>query len=155
MKDSYIVLRALAFTLVSQNRLKDKKGNPVAYKSDMDELMAKTMEYLNRCSDDERMQMEEDFKTIMDRINKVFGEDAFRIENKAGRRRPISMTLFETIYYMLFLAKNRNLTDEQIKNLYRKLLDDTEYMDAVQYSVDSSRNVRMRFEKVQNYVEEF
>ncbi len=154
MKDQYIVLRALAFTLVFCKRLKDKKGNIVEYKSDMDDLMAKTMEYLNSCDEDEIHLLEKDFKSIMNRSYEVLGRDAFRVKNENGRKRPISMTLFETIYYMLFLMIKQGSSDEDILDVYEKLSGDEVFMDAVQYSVDSSRNVDIRFTKVREYTRE-
>lgn len=153
MKDRYIVLRAIAFCLVFQKKLKDKRGNLIEYKSDMDDLMGKAMEYLNECQELERQNILNEYKMIMKRCYQVLGEDAFRVPNESGRKRPISMTLFETIYYLMFLTFRKDISDSDIKETYRRLLDDKIFMDAVQYSVDSSKNVDIRFERVRHYVE--
>lgn len=154
MKDRYIVLRAIAFQLLFQNKIIDKSGSPLVYKSDMDDLMARTMEYLNKCNDDECDQIETVFKRIMKRCYDVLGQDAFRIGNDGGRKRPISMTLFETLFFMLFSIREENVPDEVIQSVYRRLFEDDKFMEAIQYSVDSAKNVDIRFTKAEEYAKE-
>lgn len=154
MKDRYLVLRAIAFSLVHQQKLVDRNGKTIEYKSDMDDLMAKTMEYLNFCEDDVRRMLADEFRMIMSKSYHVLGQDAFRVRNGSGRRRPISMTLFETVYYLLFLLLDKQISDQKILCIYSMLCDDDDFMDAVQYSVDSSKNVGIRFQKVIYYAKE-
>lgn len=148
MKDRYIVLRAIAFSLLYEKKLIDEKGNRIEYKSDIEDLLGKTMEYLNRLSDDEVLLLSNNFSKIMKNIFQVLGKDAFRIGPQDLRKRPISMTLFEVLYYLFYLLNNKKVVTSKVQKEVSKLMNDLEFLKSLQHSVDSSYSVENRFAKI-------
>ena len=51
MKDKYIILRAISFYLWEKKLLKKKNGETVVYRSDIEEFLGYSMEYLNWADD--------------------------------------------------------------------------------------------------------
>lgn len=150
MKDRYIALRAIAFTLLYEKKLIDKDGKIVEYKSDMEDLLGKTMEYLNRLSEQEISSIYNEFGEIMESIYQTLGEDAFRIGTQELRKRPISMTLFEVLYYLFYLLSGKKIMKDRVINVVSDLMNDQTFLRALQQSVDSSYSVQNRFEKIIN-----
>ena len=75
------------------------------------------------------------------------GEDGFRIPSQGKSRRPISMTLFETLFYYYTLFRKESDAGLMKKGV-DELLCDKEYLASLQYTVDSSSRVMKRFQKV-------
>lgn len=150
MKDRYIVLRAIAFSLLYENKLVDEKGNAIEYKSDIEDLLGNTMEYLNKLSNNEVLSMCNDFSEIMKNIYQILGEDAFRIGTQDLRKRPISMTLFEVLYYLFYLLHGEKIVHSKVQNVVSNFMKDQKFLRALQHSVDSSYSVHNRFEKIIN-----
>lgn len=149
MKDKYIILRAVCFYLWMNGELTDKNNKKVEYRSDMEEFLGSGMQFLNRASAEKLRELEELFKSTMEFSYNCMGEDGYRIPSKEGKKRPISMTLFETLFYFFTLVykdKNYNNSEKAVK----ELLGDAEYLRSLQHSVDSSVNVNLRFAKVRN-----
>jgi hypothetical protein len=93
-------------------------------------------------------ELTEVFNQTMKRAYECMGKDGFRIPASEGKsKRPISMTLYETLfyYYTMFQA---DVPLSEIKRGVDELLEDEDYLMSLQHSVDSSVNVRKRFEKV-------
>lgn len=155
MKDKYIILRAICFNLYRNKRFIARNGKTVEYRSDTEDFLGKGMEFLNDASDHERYEITEEFKLIMQNCFLVLGKDGFRIPGSSERRKPISMTLFETFYHLFWLAKT-NFDDEKLKLCADLLLNDEDFLNSLQFSVDSKRQVDRRFDKVKNvYMEVF
>lgn len=57
------------------------------------------------------------------------------------------MTIFETLFYYYTLFDESDDYVSMRKGI-QELLDDAEYLKSLQHSVDSSVNVKRRFEKV-------
>lgn len=120
MKDRYLILRTIAFYLWSKDLLEDANGEKVTYKSDIDEFLGKTMEYLNRCSEKEINGISSSFLNSMKNNYKIMEENSFRRPQVNGRRQPINMILFETLtIFMWDLSVNYCLENEGL--LYDKL----------------------------------
>ena len=153
MKDRYIVLRAIAFCMINEMELKDSKGNVYEYKSDIDDLMGRTMDRLNNMHKEEINVISDKFDKIMGRIYSLLGSDAFRLKGEHNNRRPISMTLFESLYYLFYLLDGIMYNEAELKNGIFGLLEDQEYLDALQSSVDSAISSEVRFDKVKNLYE--
>lgn len=156
MKDRYIILRAICFSLYQKKELRDIDGKPIEYRSDIEDFLGRGMEFLNARTDDEIMELQEEFERNMRHIYYVLGEDAFRIPGPDGRRRPISMTLFEALYY---LFQNFETVDEEEKeslvSCVTDLLLDIKFLDSLQSSVDSKNHVDIRFHKVMKKYKEY
>lgn len=147
MKDKYVILRALCFYLLNQKELTDNKGKLVVYHSDMEELLGIGMQYFNTISRERLRTLEELFDSNMKKAYECMGVDGFRIPSSGKTKRPISMTLFETLFYYYTLFET-NTNYEKMREGIKELLDDKEYLRSLQHSVDSSVNVNIRFGKV-------
>ncbi len=151
MKDKYIILRALSFYLWKKQLLKKKNGEIVLYRSDIEEFLGYAMEYLNWVDEQSRVELKKMFFRVMERCYDRLGEDAFRIPTDSGRRRPVSMTLFESLFYFVAL-----LEEEQIelpvgaeRHAVDEMLEDSVFLDALTYNVDSAVHVQNRFDTVE------
>ena len=57
------------------------------------------------------------------------------------------MTLFEALFY-LFMLLGEHVPEDVIREGVKELMQDTEFLRCLQFSVDSSSAVQTRFEKV-------
>lgn len=145
MKDKYIILRALSFYLLFHGKMVDRNNKKIEYRSDMEELLGAGMHLFNSMEKEQLIQIEKLFNETMIKSYNCLGEDGFRIPSNGKVRRPISMTLFETLFYYFTLFE----TDLKLaKRGVEELLKDEAYLKSLQHSVDSSVNVKIRFEKV-------
>lgn len=123
MKDKYVILRAISFYLWNNKYLKDANGELIQYKNDIDEFLGKSMEFLNRCSEEQINYIRDKFSESMENNYIVMGEDAFRrLKQAQGNRQPINMILFEAMTILLwemdkeFCEKNKKLLKNKINN---------------------------------------
>lgn len=156
MKDKYIILRALSFYLWKKDILKKKNGEAVVYRSDIEEFLGYSMEYLNWVDDASREELKGLFLKVMKRCYDKLGEDAFRIPTDSGRRRPVSMTLFESLFYFVTLIeeKQTELTEGAERKALDDMLEDAVFLDALTYNVDSAVHVQNRFDTVEKKYKE-
>lgn len=156
MKDKYIILRALSFYLWKKDILKKKNGEKVVYRSDIEEFLGYSMEYLNWVDDDSREELKSLFFKVMKRCYDTLGENAFRIPTDSGRRRPVSMTLFESLFYFVTLIeeKQRELPEGAERKALDDMLEDAVFLDTLTYNVDSAVHVQNRFDTVEQKCKE-
>lgn len=147
MKGSYIVLRAIAFLLLFDEKLVDNNGNKVTYKSDMEDLLGKTMDYLNELTDIEISNMEQEFSNIMNNIYLDFGDNAFRMSGSSDKKKPISMTLFETIVYLYHLLGDK-WKQYCAVDAITTLKNDSSFVQLLKGSIDSKKGIKNRFERM-------
>ncbi len=148
MKDRYIILRFIAFYLWREKLLISKKAELIEYKSDIDEFLGATMDYINRSDDNFIKELEQMFNKVMKIAYKLGGEDIFRIPGNE-RKRPINMSLLESLGYLfskIEIKDDINIYKKKIK----ELLDDNNYMIALTVRIDSSPSVKIRFDKIDN-----
>ncbi len=153
MKDRYIILRALCFYLYWNGKMLDRKGKSIEYRSDMEEFLGIGMQLFNRMEINNLRKIEVLFDKTMERAFNCLGEDGFRIPSQGKIKRPISMTLFESLFYYYTLFPE-NYDVNKMKKGVQELLEDSEYLQSLQHSVDSSVNVKIRFEKVEKKCKE-
>ena len=156
MKDKYIILRAIGFYFWKKEQLVKRSGEKVRYRSDIEELLGETMEQLNRMNESALQELEELFCRVMDDTYFILGEDAFRIPTDSGRRRPVSMTLFESLFYFMALfTEGQDGTDpKEIETAVGEMLEDSVFLNALTYNVDSKIHVDERFQVVIDKYEE-
>lgn len=145
MKDRYIILRALAFYLWREERLADTQGNRVSYRSDIEDFLGMGMLYLNNISDSETKELEQIFEQAMRNAYEAFEGEVFRIPSNTSQRRPVSMTLFESLFYLFSLFKENNFDVQMVCDGINELMEDGRYLDSLSYNVDSIRQVEERF----------
>ena len=76
----------------------------------------------------------------------VLGKDGFRIPSDRGRRRPVSMTLFECLFYFIALLLESEYKFEPARwsGAVTEMLEDSVFLAALTYNVDSASNVEKR-----------
>lgn len=155
MKDRYIVLRALAFYLLLNGDLKNISGmEPIEYKSDIDDFLAKVMIAVNDHLEDSIINnATEKFKLSMERIHRIMGTDAFRFKPRevGGNRRPINMLLFEVLTYMFTFDDVESDVTKEVVDEWKVKMDDTG--GTFRDSIDSSPNVFARFDEVEKLLD--
>jgi hypothetical protein len=150
MKDRYLILRFIAFYLWKNNKLLDKNGEKIEYKSGIDDFLGATMELLNRMELKELEQIEDIFDKAMKRTYNILGPDAFRsstyMEDEL-KKKPISMALFDSIGYLMTfaeVAKNKKLVLEELTKLFKN----GKFLQAIITPVNSTVKVHLRFRMI-------
>lgn len=154
MKDQYIISRALAFYLWLNGDLNGIDGmEPIEYKSDIDDFLAKVMIAVNDHLDENVVQNATGkFLLAMERIHRILGADAFRfIPKEYGKRRPINMLLFEVLAYLFTFDDVEEEVTKQVIEEWKVEMDDTG--SAFRESVDATPNVVARFEEAEKLLE--
>lgn len=159
MRDRYVVLRGIAFYLYYTGRLKDPfTSTKLEYRSDIDDFLAKTMQYINKNIDDtQKTEIVTMFKSSYNRIYNMFGDDAFRFESNilSPKRRPINMPLMEVLTLVFLLGKEKESTGKyyytsQIKR-FKEELDYSKYCTV---NVDSRKSWDARIGMINNFISE-
>lgn len=154
MKDKYVILRALCFYLLWRGNILDKNKKRMEYRSDMEELLGAGMNLFNKMDLNSIFLLKQLFDRTMARAYQCLGKDGFRIPSNGKIRRPISMTLFETLFYYFTCFDKTSVSNLEMKKGVVELLQDEEYLRSLQHSVDSSVNVKKRFGKVKEKYKE-
>lgn len=147
MKDKYVILRALCFYLLWRGNILDKNKKRMEYRSDMEELLGAGMNLFNKMDLNSIFLLKQLFDRTMTRAYQCLGKDGFRIPSNGKIRRPISMTLFETLFYYFTCFDKTSVSNLEMKKGVVELLQDEEYLRSLQHSVDSSVNVKKDLEK--------
>ena len=155
MKDQYIILRSLAFLLWLNGDLKQIRGmEPIDYKSDIDDFLAKVMIAINAHLDEEVLRNTRGkFLSAMERIHRMLGRDAFRFNPKeSGTRRPINMLLFEGLTYLFTFEEVENKNTKSLVEKWKLDMDSTE--SVFRSSVDATARVIDRFNEVEHLLKQ-
>ena len=149
MRDQYVILRFLAFYLHRTGRLEFK------YKSNIEDLLAETMKFINAMENEQIDALTEIFLSSMQRCHGVLGPDGFRFAPTNVHRRPVNMALFDVIAYFFAITD----TDACNPDLLRQRLDALKWAfdesGTFSSNVDSSKSVEDRFGKVEALSREF
>lgn len=142
MRDQYVILRFLAFYLLRQGYIE------FAYKSNLEELLAAVMQYLNTAEPDFLQALRDVFDLAMQRAFACLGEDAFRFAKINTHRRPINMALFECLSYGFAIFPDMQDWEEvAIKvNEMKQKFDEG---DSFRKSVDGTSSVEYRFSQIE------
>lgn len=132
------------------------------YTPDLDTWLNKGMARLKTLDTGQMEQMKSDFKKAMLAMHDIFGDEAFRKRYESTednpRRKPINKALFDA--WSVNMAK---LSNEEIYKLVRrkkrlsdgfiKLMNTTEFDDAVSRSTGDGQSVRRRFEMISDLIQ--
>jgi len=152
MKDKYIILRFIAFYLLKsesyKNILLDERNNPIEYRSDIDDLLGKIMQFINRADESLISELKEVFNQTMHNVLHVFGAGCFRVSNyidNNGKNLPVNMAWFESLAYLC--SDDRILSNKvQAKNMVQQLFKSNDFLNIIRaQAVDSTLNVTSRF----------
>lgn len=148
MRDREAINRFCAFRLLPLEK----------YRGDMDVFLAKGLSALSDCSEEERERLKTEFSEVLDLNAELFRSHAFRkslANGIAAPRSVINISLFEVC--TVVLAGLQQLNQGQKDYLRREiieLLHDDEFVNAITYSTNSSRQVRKRFGMMKALVNE-
>ena len=146
MGDQECVLRFLAFHMDPWEAYSD---------NDLDHFLGEAMVCINGMSDEQRGDMQTDFKRAMVAAHKIFGEHAFRKRyHKNERRKPVSKALLEA--WSVALARRSDLDlkrlvsgrDNVVKCAISLLNNDREFEMSISYATGVPSRVRKRFRAV-------
>jgi hypothetical protein len=152
MKGRYIILRFLSFYMLFKGWLKHEN---IEYKSDIDDFLAKTMEFINKLEKSELGKLEVIFLKAMKNSKKIMGPDGFRFSRSitSGNRRPVNMALFEALAYIFSDLEIENMDPYIVNNRVQELKHDFD-KSGFSMQVDSSAKVNDRFMKAEQLIKE-
>ena len=155
MKDRYVILRFIAFYLCKKGKLTQANGELVEYKSDIDNFLGKTMEFLNSSDNKTLQDIEKTFNFAMKNACNIFGQNGFRVSTYFNEdyKRAVNMALFEVLSYLLS-HKETEQYPEKTKELVFTLFKDSDFNDSITSPVDSSTKLNKRFEKIESVLKE-
>ena len=120
---------------------------------DMDEFLAKTLERLNLEDDDVLHELESAFVRSMRKNHELFGRHAFRrsLAMDQDKRSVINISLFDVFSWAFTKIPGRKISEcgEEIAQLVIDLVLNPEFKDAITYSTNSTIQVGMRFDMVE------
>jgi hypothetical protein len=156
MKDRYLVLRFVAFYMWQKGITKDVDTNEqLEYKSNLEDFLGKTMRFLNRLDskNDLFKELESKFTKAMKLALQLIPLGGFRLPSVSGKRRPINMAFFESFSYLLSnLTGDEEQLKDKIKQVYRDLMEETQYIDTLTHSVDSGLQTDERYKIINKYI---
>lgn len=141
MKDREVILRYLAFKIFDYEE---------DYQGDLSDFVERAMKKINLMSDEKLESFKKDFERVMNLTFDFFADKNFRLPTGQTRGR-INIAIFESVSYFFSVSSDDFLEKykESIKNNFRKLLENTEYIDAIRSSTSSKVKVAARFKLAQ------
>lgn len=148
--DRECALRFIAFSEVSYREYSDRDN--------LDTFFNRVMKAMNQY-EGRYPEIEERFLRAMRAASAIFGNNAFRKILSSSRRSPVSKALFEVWSVIL-----DGLDDTELETLIREknklikaytdLQTDPDFQRAISYSTGNTKQVRDRFSKIENLVQE-
>lgn len=137
MKDREAVLRCLAFKIFDYQ---------TDYKNDMDAFLGEALTRMN-LMDTGLSELVSEFERVMTVTYEFWGENNFRLPTKKGRGR-INIALMESVFLFFSTQADSKMRRNKASILenYERLLKDSDYLEAIQFSTGDTRRVKRRFE---------
>lgn len=150
MKDKYLITRFVSFLLYKLNYLEDDEGNPYEYHDDVDDILGRGMDALNRLGKTESKDITDLESLVKSALEKSFfylGEDAFRLK-QGGRRNPINMNVFETVMFMMtWISGMDERLKRSVQEKYHELVNSEIFKDNIGNHRDSEAKLEWRLKK--------
>ncbi len=142
MRDRELINRFCGFYVLGHER----------YRGEMDEFLAGALKEMNALEASKLDEIESSFRASMQTNRSIFGWHAFRKSIAGGPtayKTVINASLFDVLS-VAFAKYAMGVADEpaEIKAQIVALLSDEDFSQAISYSTNSSKNVRIRFEMV-------
>lgn len=132
------------------NYLEDDEGNPYEYHDDVDDILGRGMDALNRLGKTESKDITDLESLVKSALEKSFfylGEDAFRLK-QGGRRNPINMNVFETVMFMMtWISGMDERLKRSVQEKYHELVNSEIFKDNIGNHRDSEAKLEWRLEK--------
>lgn len=155
MKDRYLIIRFLAFFLWNEHLSIDiESEQKLEYKSNLEDFLGKTMSFLNGLSSQD--ELIECLKVVFNECMYYAAEyviplGGFRLPSEEGKqKRPINMAFFESFSYLI--AKMGNVNEREVRKAYSLMMDNSEYVNSLTYSVDSRKQTHLRYDMINTYL---
>jgi len=120
------------------------------YKGDMDEFLAKALEYMNQAGEDQLRTLSRQFQTALENNKEVFGNQAFR-KHSPGKtnRNVINASLWDVMTTGLSRYAQDDVVrkNEALKSGLYNLFEDDEFFESITMGTSQVNRVRVRFEK--------
>ena len=146
MRDRECINRFFAFELLKETSYK---------RGDMDDFLAEALRRINRFSDNDLSQLSASFEQSMSNNYTVFGKHAFRKHKSEHERRSvINVALFDVLSVLFAHIPKDGIgpsVDLMKYNFYR-LLDNSEFNEAISLSTNSVAKVQARFRLAREYM---
>ena len=158
MKDRYLVLRFLSFYMWQENITRDiDTGEILDYKSNLEDFLSKTMSFINSLPENDPLLngLRDVFVDSMNRAKElILPLGGFRLPAESGRnKRPLNMAFFESLGYLL--AKCDFIGIEDTSEIYQLLLTNEVYVRSLTHSVDSRKQIYVRYDIIRNIIRAF
>jgi len=147
MRDREFVNRFLAFKTLSLNE----------YKGDMDEFLAKSLEYANNKNEDFFDKLSSDFRRSMRNNIIVFGKHAFRKYNdKNSTRSVINASLWDVMSVVMsdipeqIVDAKKHAIEDNIKELFHS----ERFHQSISLGTSQVNKVKYRFDQVSNSIKQ-
>ena len=126
---------------------------------DMDEFLAQALELLNEEDDEVLNEMERAFVRSMDKNYELFGRHAFRrsLAMDGRKRSVINISLFDVLSWAFTHIPHRIINEcgDEIEKIVIDLVQEPDFEDAVTYSTNSTKQVRIRFDMVEQALDPY
>ena len=144
MKDKYLVTRFLAVYLYHKSVLENDNGKPYFYKGDIDELLGKSLDYVNHLPVQEVEKLSGFILETLQKSYYYFGSDAFRLMSN-DRKTPINMNVFETIMFCLsFVPNNKSAIKANLQSEMSQLISGADFRENIGNHRDSESKLCWR-----------
>jgi hypothetical protein len=145
MRDREFINRYMAFEILGKEQ----------YRGDMDEFLAIVLQEINQRRFTEIDEMKTKFLNSMDNCFNIWGKHTFRKHNpNQNHRSVINAALFDVLSTTIGNLPYQYIKkyEENFRYGLQDLLDDEEFLDSITLSTNSLRNVRTRFEKIEELI---
>lgn len=149
MKGSYLLTRFWAFLLLRNQELQLEEKSYV-YKGDMDDLLAKTLQQLNK-SEEKCQELKDITLSCLENAAFIFKSGAFRRDAKPSN--PINMNIFETAMYLIYRLKDCTFLTESVKNGFYNTYASDEYKKYINRGGSTPEYVKGRFDLMDELAE--
>lgn len=153
MKDKYLITRFVSFLLYKRRWLYDDEGNKYVYHGDIDDILGRGLDELNRLGKENGQKVDNMQKMVSRALKNSFfylGEDAFRLKQE-GRRSPINMNVFETVMFMMVFVRPYSMDIKfQLQSEYQGLINGEEFKDNIGSHRDSAIKLEWRLNQATN-----
>jgi hypothetical protein len=119
------------------------------YKGDMDEFLAAALRKMNKLISEEITNLSNEFRRSLSNNYKVFGKHAFRKHDSEQQARSVlNASLWDVMSTGLANHPEREVERraEELRAAFYPLMKDSEFIDSITYSPNSTNKVRKRFE---------
>ena len=150
MRDREAINRFCAFRLIGWQ---DYPGG------DMDGFLAEVLQQMSSSSTEELSGLRREFDQSMKNNFSLFSTHAFRkslVGKVGGSRTVLNIALFDVCSVGFANVSDQRVTNHQqeLRELVRRLIQDDEFSNAITYSTNSKKQVRLRFEMMNGAIEE-